>query len=101
MDDLPSKLDRTAEPAWKGERVGFSNLDGRSVAVILRQGGKQFVFRGAGAFERDDALGNVLIITATNPQSVDPKLIISEQEWKGRIIPDLEHGCEFCIIPHG
>jgi len=90
-----------AEPFQRSKRTDISCLDGRSVTVILRQRGRQYVYRGTAAFQCDDLLGNVLTVTAAGPQTGDPKLIFTEKDWKGRIIPDLEYGSELCMIPSG
>ena len=100
MIDQPSTSGRAAEPFRRAKKADFSFLDGRSVAVILRQKGKQVVYQGTALLQRDDALGNVLSITPTDSQPGDPKLILTETDWRGRIIPDLEYGCEICMIPH-
>ena len=79
---MVDELEPLAGRIWSG----FSSLNGSSVAVILQQGAKQFVQRGTAVFQWDDALGNLLIIALTDPQPGDPKVIISEREWKGRIV---------------
>ena len=101
MTDRPITSGHRAEPFQQSKRTDFSSLDGRSVTVILQQGGRQFMYRGTAAFQNDDGFGNVLTITATDPQTGDPKLIFTEKDWKGRIVPDFEHGSELCMIPAG
>ena len=92
---------KTVQPRPGRRTSDLSPLDGRSVAVVVRQAGREFVIRGTAMFQRDDALGNVLRIIVPDGQHTEPTLIISEQEWKGRIIPDVEYGCDLCIIPGG
>ena len=91
--------DKTVQPRLGRRTSDLSALDGRSVAVILRQAGREFVIRGTAMFQRDDALGNILRITVPDDQHAETALIISEQDWQGRIIPDVTYGCDLCIIP--
>jgi len=75
----------------------FSRFDQAEVAVILRQAGREFVFRGVATFQLDDKLGRILRVCGENGQDGD--LILSEETWEGRVIPDIEHGCRYCFIP--
>lgn len=81
------------------KRTGLSEFDGQSVAVILRKKGRrEIVMRGTAAFVRDDAVGNSLQIALNDDQPGQPLVILSEEEWNGRIIPDFHHGCDFCLV---
>lgn len=101
MSVMPNSKSNPVESFQRVKPPDLSRLDGRSVAVILRQAEREFVIRGTAVFQRDDALGNVLCITVGDEQTSDPRLIISEGDWKGRIIPDVKYGCDLCIIPAG
>ncbi len=79
-------------------RVGLSEFDGQSMAVILDKGQNRIVLRGKAAFVRDDAVGNSLQILLEDDEAGQPVLILSESEWNGRIIPDFHHGCDFCLV---
>ena len=80
-------------------RTSFAQFDGKRVSAILKQGGREFVCVGVAHFQRDDRLGNILRIDPTDPQPGSPQLILTESEWKGRIIPDLHYGALYCFIP--
>lgn len=104
MAKLQSKRHEKAEVSLADRRQSLSYLDTHTIAVILQpkggqSSGKQFVFLGTASYQRDDVLGSVLIVSASDPESAGTKLIFSEQEWKGRVIPDLKYGCKFCMIP--
>ncbi|MBM4092879.1 MAG: hypothetical protein FJ276_26245 [Planctomycetes bacterium] len=79
-------------------RIDLSAFDGQRMAVLLERGAKRVVLRGTAAFVRDDAIGNVLCIRLENKEPGEPVLIISEEKWLGRIIPDLHFGCSYCLI---
>ena len=88
-----------AKSRARNAAADFSAFDGKKIAMLLQQGEQQFVFRGTAQLARDDKLGIVLKIVAFDQEPGEPKLIVSEQAWNGRIIPDIEHGCDFCMIP--
>jgi hypothetical protein len=98
---MPDRSSTSAGASQHRKCIDFSSLDGRSVTLILRQEGRQILWLGTAEFQRDDALGNVLVITPKVPQVGDARVILRESDWKGRIIPDLEYGSELCIIPAG
>ena len=77
----------------------LSGFDGQRIAVVMdRAGGGRMVWQGEANYVRDDSQGNVLQITIDDAESGNPVIVIVEQEWDGRIIPDLEFGCKFCLI---
>jgi len=81
------------------KRLGLSEFDGQSMAVIMRKKGRpEIILRGTAAFVRDDAVGNSLQIALDDEQPGQPLVILSEDEWNGRIIPDFHHGCDFCLV---
>ena len=89
-------------PSWSPtvkEAVDFSQFDQERIAVILRRGMDNTLFRGVARFQRDDKLGNILRISSEGEEPGSPDLILTEKSWTGRIIPDFEHGCQFCFIP--
>jgi hypothetical protein len=49
---------------------------------------------------QDPLLGGVLRLQLDD-QSLDlgAEVLISESNWKGTILPDTEHGCDYCFIP--
>lgn len=89
---------RLSKRVVPSERVGLSEFDGQSMAVILHKGQKRIVLRGMATFVRDDTLGNSLQVQLDDSDAGQPILILSEDEWNGRIIPDFHHGCDFCLV---
>lgn len=79
-------------------RVSLSEFDGQRTAVIVRSGGKKIVLCGMAYYVRDTAAGNSLRIQLDEDEPGQPVLILSEAEWKGRIIPDFHYGCDFCLV---
>ncbi len=92
--------DVVASTSGKGssKRVGLAELDGQRLAIILRKGQEETVLRGKAVFIHDDSVGNSLQIVLGNDVTGKPVLILSEDEWNGRIIPDFHHGCDFCLV---
>jgi len=80
-------------------KVDFSRFHQELVSVLLKKPERDFVFVGVAKFQRDDQLGNILLIEPANSQPGNPHLILTEKGWKGRIIPDLHDGGRFCFIP--
>ena len=68
------------------------------MAVVMRRGPERVVLRGTATYVRDDAIGNTLNIRLDQQEPGHPVLVISEREWDGRIIPDLHHGCDYCVL---
>jgi len=54
---------------------------------------------GTAAYEEDPDLAAVLRIQPDDFHEGMPEIIIRERTWKGRVIPDLHHGCDYCFIP--
>lgn len=79
-------------------QVQLSAFDGQRMAVELRRGPGRVVLRGTAVFVRDDAIGNTLNIRLDDGEPGHPVLVVSENEWDGRIVPDFHHGCEFCLM---
>ncbi len=82
----------------RSKRVGLAEFDGQRLAVILRKERQETVLRGTAVFVRDDRVGNSLQIVLGDDVTGKPVLILSEDEWNGRIIPDFHHGCDFCLV---
>ncbi|MHB0959649.1 MAG: hypothetical protein ACYC6N_28390 [Pirellulaceae bacterium] len=80
------------------KRGGLSEFDGQKLAVVMTCGKDRLVVRGTAAFVRDDTVGNTLKIRLEDCEPGDPVLIIVEDQWKGRIVPDFHFGCDFCLI---
>ncbi len=79
--------------------VDLSQFDGYRVAVILQCPQRDIICRGVAQYSRDNTVGNVLRINFDDSEPGRPSLLIEESRWKGRIIPDLQHGCDYCLIP--
>jgi hypothetical protein len=80
------------------QRVDLSAFDGHRIAVVIEQTNSKTVLRGTASFVRDDTVGNALRIRLDDEEPGHPILMISEDQWDGRIIPDFHHGCSFCLI---
>ena len=78
--------------------AGLSEFDGQKMAVVMTRGTRRVVMCGTAAFVRDDAVGNTLNIRLEDCEPGHPVLVISENEWDGRIVPDFHYGCDFCLI---
>ena len=87
-------LNRTSET-----ELDFALLDGCKIALVITRNQRRIVFRGVAALQRDDELGKILVLTPESAHPGEPRLIISEQNWSGRIAPDVEFDCEFCAVP--
>ena len=76
----------------------LAELDGKEIAVLLHVAGCGRVLRGTGHYERSENDGNSLRIElydADDPGS--SALILDEDQWDGRIVPDIRYGCEYDI----
>jgi hypothetical protein len=78
--------------------VDLSAFDGHRIAVVIEGTNQKTVLRGTAAFVRDEAVGNALRIRLDDEEPGHPVLMIAEDQWNGRIIPDFHHGCSFCLI---
>ena len=77
----------------------FSQFDAKRIAIVLHGKDASPVFRGTAFFQRDPSLGNILRVKLDNQEeSGNADFVISEAQWRDRIIPDVEHGCDFCFI---
>lgn len=85
-------------PSFTKSEQSLAGFDGHRIAVVMNQGGQQVVLKGRALYTRDTKLGNVLRISVESSDAGDPVIVVSEDQWNGRIIPDLEHGCTFCLI---
>jgi hypothetical protein len=79
-------------------RSDFSAFDGQRIAVVMDHGGKRFVWRGDAHYVLDEKLGHVLRVSLDDPMSGSPAIVIAESDWDGRVIPDLQYGCKYCLI---
>jgi hypothetical protein len=80
------------------DRVDLSEYDGQRICVIFDQKRPRIVLQGTARFIQDDAVGNALNIQLDNDEPGQPVLVISEEEWQGRIIPDFHYGCKYSLI---
>ena len=84
-----------------GEKAGvaLSELHGKRVAVILVLPTGVRVFRGVGAYERDEEMGNLLRVQLE--QGADtagcPEFLFHEESWQGEIARDEQHGCDYAL----
>ncbi len=79
-------------------RADLSSFDGHRIAVVIEGRSHKTVLRGRATFVRDETVGNTLRIRLDDEEPGHPVLMINEDEWNGRIIPDFHHGCSFCLI---
>jgi hypothetical protein len=79
-------------------RMTLADFDGESMAVVLRKKRQEIVVRGTAAYIRDDTVGNALRIQLDDDPEGHSALLLSEDEWSGRIIPDFHHGCRYCVV---
>jgi hypothetical protein len=77
----------------------FAPFDGKRVAVsLLLPSGRRTVC-GLAAFDCDAHLGNVLRVTMDGDFGAgNAQILLRESHWRGRIIPDVKHGCECLLI---
>ena len=80
------------------KRVDLSAFDGHRIAVVFDRKDQRVVMRGKACFVRDETIGNMLRISLDDEEPGRPVLMISEQDWNGRIIPDFHYGCDYCLI---
>ena len=79
---------------------GFTQYDGRRIAVVLMCRKRPRMYWGTAQYQKDELLGPVLRIRLARGKSAsETDVIISEKEWTGRIEPDTLYGCDFCFIP--
>ncbi len=79
---------------------GFSQYHGKRIAIVLMYRNRPTMFWGAAQYQDDEVLGPVLRIRlqgGNTPSETD--VIIAENEWDGRVVPDSRYGCDFCFIP--
>ena len=96
-NDTPSLFTGMAGQNTK-QRVDLSAFDGHRIAVVIESKNHKTVLRGTAVFVRDETVGNSLRIRLDDEEPGHPVLMISEDQWDGRIIPDFHHGCSFCLI---
>jgi hypothetical protein len=80
------------------KQSGLSEFDGQKMAVIMTRGARRVVLCGTAVFVRDDTIGNTLNIRLDDCEPGHPVVVISENEWNGRIVPDFHFGCDFCLV---
>lgn len=91
-----SQTSRRTPPA--SPQRGLADFDGIRMSVVLDIGSDRVVIRGTARFVRDDAIGNSLSIQPDQHEPGRPVIVISENDWDGRIIPDFHYGCQFSLI---
>lgn len=79
-------------------RMTLADFDGESMAVVLRKKRREIVVRGTAAYIRHDTVGNALRIQLDDDPAGHSALLLSEDEWSGRIIPDFHYGCRYCVV---
>lgn len=80
------------------DRLDLADFDGQRMSVVLDLESGRIVIRGTARFVRDDAIGNTLNIQPDDDEPGHPVIVISENDWGGRIIPDFHYGCQFSLI---
>jgi hypothetical protein len=79
---------------------GFAQYHGKRIAIVLMYRNRTTMFWGAAQYQDDERLGPALRIRLNRDKSPgETDVILSEKEWKGRIVPDTLYGCDFCFIP--
>ncbi len=95
---------QSAADQQSADQTGLAAFDGHTVAVILpairhgQHSTTKTVLRGRAVYVRDDCVGNALRIELLDDQLGYSVLLLSEQEWDGRIIPDFHYGCDFSLV---
>lgn len=89
---------RNAGGYQPSRRVRLSEFDGLNLAVIMRSAGKRIVLRGRAVYVPDTVAGNSLRIRVAGSEPGDPVVVLSEENWNGRTIPDFHYGCDFCLV---
>ena len=89
---------RKAVDAERGDQwnLGCGQFDGKRIRIVLESG----VYQGLGVYLIDDLLGESLKIRISDDAgSGIPEIIISQDLWDGRILPDIRYGADFCFFP--
>jgi hypothetical protein len=97
---ISNRLDRAKPwvgPPERSEQTGLSAFDGHRMALIIHCGDQRMVLCGKASYVRDENIGNTLNIRLDDHEPGQPVVVISEQQWNGRIIPDFHYGCDFCL----
>jgi len=78
--------------------VHVSQLDGKSVAVVLNLSGREVLCRGRGVYQTDTTLGRVLRISI-EPNEADGQLefLIQEALWDGTIVDGASYQCDYAM----
>lgn len=94
-------FDRPTLPQEKVRLSGaFSKYDGLRIAILFKNDDDIVPVRGIARYELDPTLGSVLRVQPTDDaQDVNCKLLITEADWDGQILQDLQYGCRFCFLP--
>jgi hypothetical protein len=75
---------------------GFQKLDQCTIAIDLEIGGRQVEMMGVAAYERLTDLAAILRVHVADPAG-DFDLILSEDQWAGKIVEDRKQVCEFRV----
>ncbi len=78
----------------------LSDYAGKRIAVVVRVGQEDRVFRGVAAYEQDPLLGVVLKVRAEQERSAaggPTSLVFQLAAWEGTLVPDGRHGCDFSV----
>jgi hypothetical protein len=79
----------------KKDRLPFSDLHDRTIAVQFVVSGQERLLRGRGLHEQDPELGSVLRILFSS--DTDDAIVITEEKWEGEVLPGEAAGCDFLI----
>ena len=81
-------------------KLKLSDYAGKRIAVLVRVGQEDRVFRGVAAYEQDPLLGVVLKVRAEQERSAaggPTSLVFQLAAWEGALVPDKRHGCDFSV----
>jgi hypothetical protein len=84
---------RTPERDKAGRRMGFSQLDGKRVAIILRRTSGSLVLRGSASY--DHRAGRLRVRLQDEPGS--PAFVLDVLAEGVEATPDTEYGCDYVI----
>ena len=81
-----------------GSSRALSTYDDTRIAVVFLLDQPVRVLRGAARYIRDWEQGNVLrIVLDQEAEESESAIVIAEDEWRGELRPDLQHGCDYLL----
>jgi len=98
ISDKQGQVQPPVSRSGTGKRTDLSEYDGQRMSVVMQRDGGRIVLQGTAAYVGDELLGNVLNIHLGNGEPGAPVVVIAEDQWDGRIIPDFHFGCKYCLV---